>query len=74
MAMAGSPVTLRGRTSWDFAADGRGTFRIRLAYDDEAVARGALESACALVGALVSGEPAPDAFAQAVRLRGLRAG
>jgi hypothetical protein len=74
MAMAGAPPTLRGETSWDFAADGRGAFRLRISYEDEAVARGALEAACALVGALIDGEPAPDAEATAIRLRGLRAG
>lgn len=69
MAMAGSPVTLRGETSWDFSRDGRGVFRLRLAYDDSAVALGALKSAVTLVDALVRGETAPDATAEASRLR-----
>jgi hypothetical protein len=72
MAMAGSPVTLRGATSWDFARDGRGVFRVRLAYDDDLVAIGALRFACTLVRALVRGEVAPDAETEARRLRGLR--
>lgn len=72
MAMAGSPPTLRGETSWDFAADGRGVFRLRIGYDDETVARGALRSACDLVGALSRGEAAPDAEAGARRLREAR--
>ena len=33
MAMAGASPSLRGLTSWDFAADGRGVFRVRVAYD-----------------------------------------
>jgi hypothetical protein len=72
MAMAGSPVTLRGATSWDFARDGRGVFHVQLAYDDDLVAIGAIRFACALVGALARGEAAPDAEAEARRLQGLR--
>ena len=72
MAMAGAPATLRGETVWDFAADGAGVFRLRIAYDDEAVARGALEFAARLVGALARGEQAPDAEAEARRLRAAR--
>jgi hypothetical protein len=72
MAMAGYPPTLRGETCWDFAADGRGVFRLRIAYQDEAVARGALDYACALACALTRGWAAPDAEAEARRLRGLR--
>jgi hypothetical protein len=72
MAMAGSSPALRGETSWDFAADGRGVFRLRIAYDEEAVARAALGSACDLVGALSRGDAAPDAEAEAWRLRKVR--
>jgi hypothetical protein len=74
MAMAGSSSALRGETSWDFVTDGRGVFRLRIAYDDEAVARGALGSACALVGALSRGQAAPEAEAEAEarRLREMR--
>lgn len=74
MAMAGSPATLRGETSWDFARRGRGVFRVRLGYDDSAAAIGALKSAVALVDALVRGEAAPDAVDEAARLRRLRGG
>jgi hypothetical protein len=73
MAMAGCPATLRGETSWDFASDGRGVFRVRIAYTDEPVARAAAVSACALVGSLARGDVAPDAEAEARRLRGLGA-
>jgi len=72
MALAGSPDTLRGETRWDFAADGRGVFRVRVEYDDEVVAIGALKVAAALVEALARGDVGPDAFAEALRLRGLR--
>jgi hypothetical protein len=72
MAMAGSPATLRGTTSWDFAADGRGVFRVRLAYDDDLVAIGALRFAGSLVEGLAKGQRAPDAVAEARRLRALR--
>ena len=59
MAMAGSPDTLRGDTTWDFARDGRGVFRIRLRFDDDLVAIGALRFAVELVDALASGGVAP---------------
>lgn len=73
MAMAGSPATLRGETRWDFAADGRGVFRVGLDYDDEVVAIGSLRLACAAVGALVLGDEPPDMVAGARRLKELRA-
>jgi hypothetical protein len=72
MAMAGSPETLRGSTSWDFAADGPRTFRVALRWDHDLVALGALNCAAALVTALAHGEAAPDVKSEAVRLRGLR--
>lgn len=72
MAMAGSPDTLRGATSWDKSIDGEGAFRVSVAWDDEAVARSAFEAALALVSALVRGDQAPDMFAEAVRIKRLR--
>jgi hypothetical protein len=45
-------------------------FRVRIAYEHEAVARGALAFGVELVGALVRGEPAPDAEKAARGLRG----
>jgi hypothetical protein len=72
MAMAGSPETLCGSTSWDFAADGPLTFRVALEWDNDLVVLGALSCASALVCALVNGEAAPDVKAEALRLRGLR--
>ena len=73
MAMAGSPATLRGTTSWDFVRDSRGVFRVRLGYDDDLVAIGALRAAVELVGALATGKAVTDVAAEARRLRGLRA-
>lgn len=73
MAMAGSPTTLRGTTSWDFATDGRGVFVVRIAYDDDLVALGALKAAEDVVRWALSGEgAAPDVEAEAHRLKGLR--
>jgi hypothetical protein len=52
MAMKGAPVTLRGATSWDFAEDGRGVFRVQTEFRDEAEAREALARADEIVGSL----------------------
>jgi hypothetical protein len=49
MALSGSPTTLAGRTEWDFRTDGRGVFRVRLDYDDDLVAIGALKAAAGIV-------------------------
>jgi len=72
MAMAGSPDALRGTTAWDFAADGRGVFRVRIEYDNELVAIGSLRCAVEWVRAFAMGEQAPDAEGEARRLRRLR--
>lgn len=72
MAMAGSPDSLRGSTSWDFGRDGRGVFHVRVEYDDEQVALGALRCAAEVVGVLACEGEAPDVAAEARRLRGLR--
>lgn len=78
MALSGSPRTLRGETAWDFSADGVGVYRVRLAYDNDLVALGALRSAAEVVGWLFEGnasgtriEP-PDVDALAHALRDLR--
>jgi hypothetical protein len=73
MAMAGSSPLLRGDTTWDFAADGRGVFRVRIECEDQGHGRGALDSACVLVRALARGKVAPDMGAEALRLRTTRA-
>ncbi len=73
MAMAGSPSGLSGRTSWDFARDGRGVFRLRVEYDDDLIALGALKASEAVLRWAVAGEGAPpDVEGEARRLRGLR--
>ena len=69
MAMAGSRDTLAGRTSWDFSADGRGVFHVRVECDDSVVAVGALRCAASLVDSITRGTEPPDVVAEAVRLR-----
>ena len=74
MALSGSPRTLRGETSWDFAADGRGVFRVRLGYDDDLVALGALREAVGVCEWLLEPDVVerPDVDAIVAGLRGLR--
>lgn len=75
MALSGSPRTLKGRTSWDFARDGRGVFRITLEFDDDLVALAALDGAVEVVRWAVTGEGEgyrPDADALVARLRAVR--
>ena len=72
MALAGSPDTLKGDTVWDFAADGRGVFRVRVGYDDDLVCLGAMKAAGALVEALIGRDAPPDLAGEARRLRALR--
>jgi cyanophycin synthetase len=55
MAMAGSPDTLRGETSWDFKRDGQGTFHVSLEYDDDLVCIAALTAAAEAIEDLVAG-------------------
>lgn len=69
MALSGSPRTLRGETSWDFATDGRGVFRVVLEYDDDLVALGALKAARELLEALATGEATFGIEAEVERLR-----
>jgi hypothetical protein len=49
MALSGSPRTLKGETAWDFSADGAGVYRVRLAYDVDLVALGALKAGAGIV-------------------------
>lgn len=74
MALAGSPRTLRGETVWDFSADGRGVFRVRLAFDDDLVALGALRAGVGVCGWLLEPTPAekPNVDATVARLVALR--
>jgi len=55
MALSGSPRTLKGETVWDFSADGVGVYRVRLAYDNDLVALGALKASAHIVDWLFSG-------------------
>jgi len=71
-ALAGSPDTLKGRTSWDFAADGPGVFRVTLEYDDDLVVLGALDVAAKVVRAACGAGVGPDVAAEVRRLEGLR--
>lgn len=73
MALTGSPRTLHGETAWDFSADGRGVYRVRLDYDDDLVALGALREGTGIVEWLLapSGE-GPDVDDVVLRLSGLR--
>lgn len=72
MALSGSPRELRGETTWDFAADGRGMFRVRVDFDDGRVALGALERGLKLVNALLTGESTAVVEDEAAALRELR--
>jgi hypothetical protein len=73
MALSGSPRTLHGRTSWDFARDGQGVFCVSIEYDDDIVALGALKESLGIVEWLMagSGDP-PDVDAAISRLHRLR--
>jgi hypothetical protein len=72
MALAGSPRSLPARTTWDFAADGVGVFRVHIAFDDDLVALGALKEAAALVDWLWGEGQRPDVQDAVERLRAVR--
>ena len=72
MALAGSPRWLKGETSWDFVRDGRGVFRVVLAYDDDLVALGALKEGASVVEWLFGQGPEPDIAGAVSRLREVR--
>jgi hypothetical protein len=59
MALAGSPRTLRAETEWDFARDGVHVYRIRMAYDHDLVALGALRAGLHIVDWLMDAAPSP---------------
>lgn len=73
MALSGSPRTLRAETVWDFSADGPGVFRVRIGYDDDLVALGALKAGVGVVEWLL-GRPAekPDVDRIVAELAALR--
>ncbi|MDO8914898.1 MAG: hypothetical protein Q7W16_02295 [Coriobacteriia bacterium] len=67
MALAGAPDTLRGATTWDFARDGAGVFRIRLQHDDAATLKGAVALASEVVRWAAGHTEAPPDVESAVR-------
>jgi hypothetical protein len=72
MCLSGSPRTLGGRTSWEFGVDGPRVYRIRLEYDDDLVAVGALEAGARVIDGLLGVAPMPDIATEVERLRALR--
>lgn len=75
MALSGSPRSLCGETTWDFATDGRGTFRVSIEYDDDLVALGALREGVDIVNTLIAGVREPiDLDPVVERIRAVRAG
>ncbi|NTW29008.1 MAG: hypothetical protein HGA39_06575 [Coriobacteriia bacterium] len=73
MALSGSPRTLSGETVWDFAEDGPGVFRVRLGFDDDLVALGALREAARMVDWLMSAvAEEPDVDSVVARLLTVR--
>jgi cyanophycin synthetase len=73
MALAGSPRSLRAQTAWDFARDGSHVYRVRLAFDDDLVAIGALREALPVVDWLLhQTAERPDIDAAVGRLRAAR--
>lgn len=74
MALSGSPRCLRGETTWDFAEDGPGIFRVRLSYDDDFAALAALREAAAVVEWLMDeSAEEPDVERIVGKLREVRA-
>jgi hypothetical protein len=73
MALAGSPRSLRAETVWDFSADGPLVYRVRIAYDNDLVALGALREGVGIVDWLmgVTAEK-PDIDAIVAGLRAVR--
>ena len=73
MALSGSPRHLRAETVWDFVADGPHVYRVRIAYDDDLVALGALREGLRIVDWLCDpSTEKPDIDAIVVRLREVR--
>lgn len=69
MALAGSPRTLEGETSWDAGLDGKGVYTVSLQCDDERVCRGAIRVAEKYVRHVVDGRRALDLDRELERLR-----
>jgi hypothetical protein len=74
MALSGSPRSLKAETVWDFAADGPGVYRVRLAYDIDLVALAALREGLRIVDWLMGlSAERPDVDAIVASLREVRA-
>jgi len=74
MALSGSPRSLKAETLWDFAADGAFVYRVRLAYDVDLVALGALREGLGIVDWLMGlAAEKPDVPAIVSGLRAARA-
>lgn len=70
MALSGSPRTLHAETDWDFARDGRNVYRVRLDYDVDLVALGALRESLRIVDwllGIVADKPDVDVIVDALR-------
>ena len=73
MALSGSPRDLHGATTWDFATDGQGVFRVTLGFDDDLVALDALRCAVTVADWLFEPDsPSPDTDEMVARLKKLR--
>ena len=73
MALAGSPRSLRGETSWDSRRDGRRSYRLSIEYDHDIVCIGAIASALRLMGYVLGGGARPDVDAEITSLAAKRA-
>ena len=60
MVLAGSPRAMKARTTWDFARDGRGVFRVTLPFDHDVAAIGALKAAGELLDVLFGERDSSD--------------
>jgi hypothetical protein len=74
MALSGSPRTLPAETAWDFARDGAHVYRVRLTYDVDLAALGALRAGLSVVDWLMGvAAERPDAETLVAGLRRVRA-
>lgn len=60
LALAGWPRSIRGRTRWDFATDGRGVYRVSIRGVEASSAEAALRAAARVVEYLLGQGERPD--------------
>jgi hypothetical protein len=60
MVREGTDRATSGNTDWDFARDGRRTYRVTIGSDDRELAHRAAEQALGLMNALLSGRDVPE--------------